>query len=189
MPSSARWLPSRRARRAPPRVARRVGLGARLARQVDPVVFFVLAAARGPIRRAAHGCRRVPGRRRRHGRLSTWRYGLDWVRALGPLADNAVLETSYALPSRLEQLGVPEDAAIGLASGRSSSGSRCWAKRRARDGSTRPSRVPRLAATPYLAVWYLAWAVPLAAPEDDDRAARLGALALTAYLLPQTIPR
>ena len=46
-----------------------------------------------------------------------------------------------------------------------------------------------LATTPYLAVWYLAWAVPLAAPEDDDRAARLGALALTAYLLPQTIPR
>jgi hypothetical protein len=45
-----------------------------------------------------------------------------------------------------------------------------------------------LLTTPYLVVWYLAWAVPLAAPEDDDRVARLGALALTAYLLPQTIP-
>jgi len=45
-----------------------------------------------------------------------------------------------------------------------------------------------LATTPYLAVWYLAWAVPLAAPEDDDRLARLAALGLTAYLLPQTIP-
>ena len=44
-----------------------------------------------------------------------------------------------------------------------------------------------LATTPYLAVWYLAWAVPLAAA-DEDRLARVGALALTAYLLPQTIP-
>jgi hypothetical protein len=44
-----------------------------------------------------------------------------------------------------------------------------------------------LVTTPYLAVWYLAWAVPLAAPEEE-RASRLVALALTAYLLPQTIP-
>ena len=44
-----------------------------------------------------------------------------------------------------------------------------------------------LATTPYLAVWYLAWAVPLAAA-DEDRVARFAALALTAYLLPQTIP-
>jgi hypothetical protein len=44
-----------------------------------------------------------------------------------------------------------------------------------------------LATTPYLAVWYLAWAVPLAAA-DEDRAAWLAVLALTAYLLPQTIP-
>jgi len=37
-------------------------------------------------------------------------------------------------------------------------------------------------------VWYLAWAVPLAAVDEDDTAARVAALALTAYLLPQTIP-
>ena len=41
--------------------------------------------------------------------------------------------------------------------------------------------------TPYLAVWYLGWAVPLAAAEED-RAATVGMHRLCAYLLPQTIP-
>jgi hypothetical protein len=42
--------------------------------------------------------------------------------------------------------------------------------------------------TPYLVVWYLGWAVPLAAVDEDDRLARAGVLVLCAYLLPQTIP-
>ena len=42
-------------------------------------------------------------------------------------------------------------------------------------------------ASPWLVVWYAVWAVPLAAAEED-RAAQLVALALCAYLLPQTIP-
>ena len=44
-----------------------------------------------------------------------------------------------------------------------------------------------LLCTPYVAPWYLAWVVPLAALEED-RLARVLALGLTAYLLPQTIP-
>ena len=44
-----------------------------------------------------------------------------------------------------------------------------------------------LLTTPYLAVWYLGWAVPLAGAEEDETA-RITALALTAYLLPQAIP-
>ena len=44
-----------------------------------------------------------------------------------------------------------------------------------------------LMTTPYLAVWYLAWAVPLAAAEEDA-VATVAVLALCAYLLPQTIP-
>jgi hypothetical protein len=44
-----------------------------------------------------------------------------------------------------------------------------------------------LLTTPYLAVWYLAWAVPLAAVDEHDRVARVGVLALCAYLLPQTL--
>ena len=47
--------------------------------------------------------------------LATWRFGTDWLGAFGPLARNAGEETSYALPRRLEQLGVPDAAAAVLA--------------------------------------------------------------------------
>jgi len=40
---------------------------------------------------------------------------------------------------------------------------------------------------PYLVVWYLVWALPLAAAEDDETAGLLS-LALCAYLLRQTVP-
>jgi hypothetical protein len=120
--------------------------------------------------------------------LGTWRYGLDWLRVVGPLADNAVLETSYALPSRLEQLGLPDGAAFALALIAAATGL-LFLARGALRGEPRLGRAAclLLATTPYLAVWYLAWAVPLAAA-DEDRVARFAALALTAYLLPQTIP-
>jgi hypothetical protein len=120
--------------------------------------------------------------------LATWQYGLDWLRVVGPIADNAVLETSYALPARLEQLGLPHGAAFGVALTIAVFGLLVLA-RRAHHGDARLGRAACLvlATTPYLAVWYLAWAVPLAAAEED-RVARIAALALTAYLLPQTIP-
>ena len=97
--------------------------------------------------------------------------------------------TSYALPSRLEQLGLPHGVALGIAFALLAAGL-AWLARDALAGRARlgPAACLVLATTPYLAVWYLAWAVPLAAPEDDDRLARLAALGLTAYLLPQTIP-
>jgi hypothetical protein len=41
--------------------------------------------------------------------------------------------------------------------------------------------------TPWLAAWYTAWAVPLAALEEDERV-QLATLVLCAYLLPQTVP-
>lgn len=122
------------------------------------------------------------------GLVATWRYGLDWLGALGPLAENASQETSYALPARLEQVGIPDAVALGLALGILALGL-VFLARDAWNGNARLGRAACLvlATTPYLAVWYLAWAVPLAAL-DDDRVARLAALALTAYLLPQTIP-
>ena len=97
-------------------------------------------------------------------------------------------ETSYALPSRLEQLGLPHAVSIGLAAPAAAAGL-AWIARDARRGVPRHGRAACLvlATTPYLAVWYLAWAVPLAAV-DEDRVARVAAVALTAYLLPQTIP-
>ena len=120
--------------------------------------------------------------------LATWRYGLAWLDALGELAGNAALETSYALPHRLEQLGIPGGVTKGLAVAAFVAGLVIlarWALRgRARLGL---AACLVLATTPYLAVWYLAWAIPLAAA-DEDRWARLGCLAFCVYLLPQTIP-
>lgn len=151
-----------------------------------PLVFLALAllAGRGRSRAplAAAGTLVILGL------AATWRYGVDWLGALGPLADNASQETSYALPARLEQAGVPDAVALGLALGLLGLGLAVLA-RGAWNGNVRLGRAACLvlATTPYLAVWYLAWTVPLAAL-DDDRLARVAALALTAYLLPQTIP-
>ena len=82
----------------------------------------------------------------------------------------------------------PDGAALAVAIALFAAGL-AWIARDARRGEARHGRAACLvlATTPYLAVWYLAWAVPLAAI-DEDRLARLAALALTAYLLPQTIP-
>ena len=153
-----------------------------------PLVFLALATLAARARGTATGGRGIAVAALAVAAIGTWRYGLDWLRVLGPLADNAVLETSYALPSRLEQLGVPDGAAFALALGAAAAGLLVLARGALR-GEPRLGRAACLvlATTPYLAVWYLAWAVPLAAA-DEDRVARLAALALTAYLLPQTIP-
>ncbi|MGI8974499.1 MAG: glycosyltransferase 87 family protein [Gaiella sp.] len=120
--------------------------------------------------------------------LATWRYGLAWTRALVPLAENAAHETSYALSSRLEEVGVPRGLALALALAGFVAGA-TWLVRESRASRPRLGRAACLVlcTTPYLAVWYLGWAVPLAAADDDD-VALLGVLALSAYLLPQTIP-
>ena len=153
-----------------------------------PLVFLALATIAARARGRATGAAGIVGAAVAIGVLATWRYGLDWLLVFGPIADNAVLETSYALPSRLEQLGVPDGAALALALALAAAGLLLLA-RSAAAGEPRLGRAACLvlATTPYLAVWYLAWAVPLAAA-DEDRVARIAALALTAYLLPQTIP-
>jgi hypothetical protein len=117
--------------------------------------------------------------------LASWRYGTSWLGAIGPLARNANRETGYALPHRLEQLGVPDVLALALF-GAAFAVFYAWLlwRRRARLALV---ACALLLATPYLAPWYLAWAVPLAAAEDDDTAAWIS-LALGAYLIPQTIP-
>ncbi len=79
--------------------------------------------------------------------LSAWRYGFAWLGAAGPLADNARQTTSYALPHRLSQLGVPQGAAIALFGGALSGGLR---GARAR-GMARPcTRCARRRAAPRL---------------------------------------
>ncbi len=120
--------------------------------------------------------------------LATWRYGFAWLGAFGPLAENAGEMTSFALPHRLTQLGVPDSAAIGVFAALFLL-AYAWLAREAWRGRARVALAAALLllCTPYVAPWYLAWVVPLAALEED-RLARGLALGLTAYLLPQTIP-
>jgi alpha-1,6-mannosyltransferase len=115
-------------------------------------------------------------------------YGGAWPLAVLPLLGNAALETSYAIPHRLEQIGVPDAAALAVAVAVFLAGF-AWLTREAGRGRARLGLAACLVlvTTPYLAVWYLAWAVPLAAAEEDA-AATVACLVLCAYLLPQTIP-
>jgi hypothetical protein len=153
-----------------------------------PLVFFALRAidARRAGRRVSHAG--FAGAAIVVLGLATWRYGLDWLRAFRLLARNAEAQTSYALPHRLEQLGVPHTVALGLAVTALAVGL-AWLAREAWRGRTRLGLAGclLLATTPYLTPWYVIWALPLAAAEDDRRA-QLIALGFCAYLLPQTIP-
>ncbi len=153
-----------------------------------PIVLYALA---------------VVARRRRGERLVTgWEvgawvaltlgatalYGLGWLQSLRPLVANAARRTEYALPSRLEQIGLPHSGAlavalVGLAL------ALAWLVRSAAHGRLRTGLAgcALLVGTPYLAVWYLGWLVPVVAG-DDDAVSLAVVLALCAYLLPQTVP-
>ena len=112
---------------------------------------------------------------------ATLLWGLSWLGAFGPLAENVDQATSYALPERLGLPGWAGIAAFAVAF--------AWLARQAWHGRARLGLAAGLllVTTPYLTPWYLAWTVPLAAAEED-RAARVLAVLLTVYLAPQTIP-
>jgi hypothetical protein len=154
-----------------------------------PLVFLLLRALEARSRRQRLGVTGLAVAAAVTTALATWRYGWRWLSALAPLADNARLETRYALPHRLQSAGVPRDVALGLAVAALAAGL-LWLARRAAAGRARLALAACLVlvTTPYLVVWYLGWVVPLAAADEDDRLARVTALALCAYLLPQTIP-
>lgn len=120
--------------------------------------------------------------------LATWRYGTGWLGALEPVARKAGDETSYALPSRLAQLGIPQQLAAGLLAA-GFAVAYLLLLRSAWRGRPRLALASALLllASPWLVVWYLAWPVALAAAEDDRRA-QLLVLVLCGYLLPQAVP-
>jgi hypothetical protein len=153
-----------------------------------PLVFFGLraVAARATKRKVGHAGFAITAVAILA--LATWRYGFDWVRSAGPLARNANEQSSYALPHRLEQLGLSHDVTLVLAVAALAAGL-AWLGREARHGRVRLGLAGclLLATTPWLTPWYAIWAVPLAAAEDDRRA-QLVALGFCAYLLPQAIP-
>jgi hypothetical protein len=120
--------------------------------------------------------------------VATWRYGWHWLSAFGPLAANAAEETSYSIPHRLQELGLPRAVAIGFCAGAFLVAYGALLRAAAR-GRARLALAGGLflLATPWLAAWYTAWVVPLAAAEED-RAARALAFSLCVYLVPQAVP-
>jgi hypothetical protein len=122
------------------------------------------------------------------GAIAVWRYGFSWLEAFGPLAKNLREGAHYSVPSRVSQLGVPHDAAIALFAVLFVV-AYVWLLREAWRGRARLGLCAGLLllATPWLTAWYAVWAVPLAAFEED-RAARLLALGLSAYLLRNAVP-
>jgi hypothetical protein len=120
--------------------------------------------------------------------LATWRYGRHWLLAIGPLAANANQETRFAIPHRLQDAGLPRWLAVGLLAA-AFVVAYAWLLREASRGRARLGLAAGLLllALPYLAPWYVVWAVPLAAAEDDG-VAQVVAVGVGAYLLPQTVP-
>ena len=116
---------------------------------------------------------------------ATLAFGTNWLASLSHIGNH---EARYALPVRLEQIGVPDRAAHLLAAAALVAGS-VWLVRQAALGR------PRLAlgacllvlTSPWLLPWYATWPVALAAVEEDA-AAQVLALAVAAYLLPSRIP-
>jgi alpha-1,6-mannosyltransferase len=153
-----------------------------------PILFLTLRAVEARATQRARGCRGFAISVSAIVVAATLLYGTDWLSAIVPLVGHAALETSYALPSRLEQVGIPDNVAFGLALA-AFVGGFAWLLRESARGRARLGLAACLVlvTTPYLAVWYLAWAVPLAAA-DDDPPALLACLVLCLYLLPQAIP-
>jgi alpha-1,6-mannosyltransferase len=120
--------------------------------------------------------------------LATLRYGTGWLRALEPVARKAGEQTSFALPSRIAQLGLPRELAAGLLAA-AFLVAYAFLVREAARGRARLALTSALLllASPWLVVWYLAWPVSLAGAEED-RTAQWLTVALSAYLLPQAIP-
>jgi hypothetical protein len=120
--------------------------------------------------------------------VATWRYGVHWLEAFGPLSDNLTRQAQYSLPNRLSGLGPSQDAAAWLTGGLFAL-AYLWLLREAWRGRARLGLAAGLLllATPWLLPWYAVWAVPLAAVEED-RAASCLALGLSAYLLRDAVP-
>jgi alpha-1,6-mannosyltransferase len=154
-----------------------------------PAVFLVLRAVEA----------RASGRPVRHlgfalaagmlGGLAFWRYGLDWLGSVVPLARNLERQAVYSVPNRLADLtGMREGAASAILAALLVVGL-LWLLREAWRGRARLglSACFLLIATPWLVPWYAVWAVPLAAIEED-RMARLLSLGMCAYLLRDAVP-
>ncbi len=119
--------------------------------------------------------------------IATWRYGFGWSNAFKPLAHAAAHGSHFALPHRLAGLGLEPPLALTIV-GVAFAVSYVWLARDAWRGHARLGLTAGLTmlAAPYVVSWYTVWAVPLVAAEDDP-AAQILVLGLSAYLLRQGI--
>jgi Glycosyltransferase family 87 len=120
--------------------------------------------------------------------LATWRYGMSWLDAFGPVGRNLREGSKYSIPGRLESIGVPHGLAVGVLAALFGL-AYLWLLREAWRGRARLGLAAGLliVAAPWLVPWYVVWAIPFAAVEEDRAAQALG-LALTAYLLRDAVP-
>ena len=115
-------------------------------------------------------------------------YGPHWLRVLSPVANQLRQTSSLGLAYWLGQLGLPHRVArdgLVLLFGVFY----LWLLREAWKGRARLAlaAVSLLLATSWLQPWYAVWAVPLAAVEED-RLARVLAVALSGYFLRDALP-
>lgn len=117
------------------------------------------------------------------------RYGDTWLEAFAPLLRNAQNPTGYSLTVRLGLLGVPDLLAkllpyLALAT------AGLVVLRDALRGRTRSGLaiIAIVACSPLIAPWYLLWAVPLAATDEEDAVPLAIAVVLSAALLLNGIP-
>ena len=173
----------------PPPAGRRRALGPRDRRQVGAAPVSRAARRRGP----GHRPQRRPegASRSRRRRSSSSRRRSTAARGPSPSCRSpATPRSRRATRSRIgwSRSVCPTASRLRSRRRRSSPDSPGSSAKPAAAGPGSVSRrVSCLVTTPYLAVWYLAWTVPLAAA-DEDTAATVACLVLCAYLLPQTIP-
>lgn len=115
-------------------------------------------------------------------------YGGSWLGALGPVGHDVASGSGTSIPHLLGGTGLGEVLASGALLGAFLVAYAALVfvarKRRARLGL---ATVFVLLATPWILPWYVSWAVPLAAAEDDGVALVLS-VALTGYLLEARAP-
>ncbi len=80
-----------------------------------PALFLALRSLESRATGRPHGARGLAGAAAGIAIGATVLYGGAWPLAIFPLVGNAALETSYAFPHRLEQLGLPDDLALAVA--------------------------------------------------------------------------
>ncbi len=120
--------------------------------------------------------------------LAFWRYGSAWLESAAHVSGQLRRTTSLSTARWLTDLGMSERAAIALLGALFLAGY-AWLLREAWRGRARLALCAGLllVTTSWLVPWYAVWMVPLAAVEEDT-AARVLAVVLSAYILRGAIP-